>query len=79
MPRDQVALGMEYFLIPVKRRRNMAIKLNIVEIGNLGSFRLGSDTEDEVSAANMVCTRLLFSLGKHVKSVTKDLTFEKIR
>lgn len=70
---------MEYFLIPVKRRRNMAIKLNIVEIGNLGSFRLGSDTEDEVSAANMVCARLLFSLAKQVKSIITGLTFEKMR
>lgn len=56
----------------------------IVRLGNLGSFRLGSnsfgsDTEEEVDAANIIRTRLLFSPGKHVKSVMNGLTFEKMR
>jgi len=57
---------------------------NIVRLGNLGAFRLGSnskgsETEEEVSAANIVRTRLLFYPGKHVKSVIDGLTFEKMQ
>src|SRR3546814_4121277 len=42
----------------------------IVRLGNLGAFRLGSnstgsDTEEEVSAAKIFRTRLLFYPGKH--------------
>ena len=56
----------------------------IVRLGNLGAFRLGSnssgsDTEEEVTGANIFRKRLLFYPGKHVKAVIDGLTFEKIR
>lgn len=56
----------------------------IVRLGNLGAFRLGSnstgsDTEEEVTAANIFRTRLLFYPGKQVKSIIDGLTFEKNR
>lgn len=54
----------------------------IVRLGNLGAFRLGSnstgsDTAEEVTAANIFRKRLLFHPGKRVKSVVNDLTFTK--
>ncbi|MGK6349693.1 HU family DNA-binding protein [Parapedobacter sp. DT-150] len=56
----------------------------IVRLGNLGAFRLGSnstgsDTGEEVTAGNIFRTRLLFHPGKHVKAVIDGLTFEKNR
>lgn len=56
----------------------------IVRLGNLGAFRLGSnsagsDTEEEVTAANIFRKRLLFYPGKYVRSVVDNLTFEKNR
>src|SRR5690606_33379885 len=56
----------------------------IVRLGNLGSFRLGSnstgsDTGEEVTALNIFRKRLLFHPGKHVKAVVDGLTFEKNR
>ncbi len=56
----------------------------IVRLGNLGSFRLGtnsvgSDTEEEVTAANIFRKRLLFHPGQRVRSAVNDLTFEKNR
>ncbi|MFC3198956.1 HU family DNA-binding protein [Parapedobacter deserti] len=55
-----------------------------VRLGNLGSFRLGSnstgsDTEEEVSTANFLRARLLFHPGRHVWAATNNLTLEKIR
>lgn len=54
----------------------------IVRLGNLGAFRLGSnstgsDTEEEVTSNNIFRKRLLFYPGKHVKIVMDNLTFEK--
>lgn len=54
----------------------------IVRLGNLGSFRLtakstGSETEEEVSAANIVRPRLLFHAGKRVRGLMDQLTFKK--
>lgn len=54
----------------------------IVRLGNLGSFRLtskskGSDTESEVTSANIVGVRLLFHAGKRVKGLMQNLTFRK--
>lgn len=56
----------------------------IVRLGNLGAFRLGSNstgsnTEEEVTAANIFRKRLLFHPGKQVKKVIDGLTFEKSR
>ncbi|GGH00948.1 hypothetical protein GCM10007415_41140 [Parapedobacter pyrenivorans] len=56
----------------------------IVRLGNLGAFRLGSnstggDTEEDVTAANIFRKRLLFHPGKYVKTAIDGLTFEKIR
>ncbi|GGH26617.1 DNA-binding protein [Sphingobacterium alkalisoli] len=55
----------------------------IVRLGNLGSFRLGSnstgnDTREEVNAANIVRTRLLFHAGKQLKTTLSNLTFKKV-
>lgn len=54
----------------------------IVRLGNLGAFRLGSNSEgsgtaEEVTAANIRRKRLLFHPGKRVLSVMANLTFEK--
>ncbi|TJZ52501.1 DNA-binding protein [Sphingobacterium olei] len=54
----------------------------IVRLGNLGSFRLGSnsagnDAREEVNAANIVRTRLLFHPGKQVQTLMRNLTFKK--
>ncbi len=62
--------------------RNIA-RGHIIRLGNLGSFRLGSnstgsETAEEVSSANIVRTRLLFHPGNKVRSVMRDLTFEKM-
>ncbi|SFC53939.1 DNA-binding protein, histone-like, putative [Parapedobacter composti] len=56
----------------------------IVRLGNLGAFRLssnsvGSDTPEEVTAGNIFRKRLLFHPGKHVRTVMDNLTFEKMR
>lgn len=56
----------------------------IVRLGNLGSFRLGSnslgsDTEEEVNASNITRTRLLFHPGPKVKSEMQGLTFTKVK
>jgi predicted histone-like DNA-binding protein len=55
----------------------------IVRLGNLGSFRLGSnstgnDTREEVNATNIVRTRLIFHPGKQLKTLLQSLTFKKI-
>ncbi len=62
--------------------RNIA-RGDIVRLGNLGSFRLGSNstgsnTADEVTSTNIVRTRLLFHPGAKIRSVMRDLTFEKM-
>lgn len=56
----------------------------IVRLGNLGSFRLGSnslgsDTEEEVNASNIIRTRLLFHPGSRVRLEMQKLTFTKIK
>src|SRR5690606_31259450 len=55
---------------------------NIVRLGTLGSFRLGSksegsDTPEEVNATNIYNIRLLFHAGKRVRKALDDLTFKK--
>jgi len=54
----------------------------IVRLGNLGSFRLGSNstgstTAEEVSGQNIVRTRLLFHPGTKIRKEMSDLTFKK--
>lgn len=54
----------------------------IVRLGGLGSFRLGtgsigSDTAEEVTAANIHRKRLLFHNGARIKKAITDLTFRK--
>lgn len=56
----------------------------IVRLGNLGSFRVGtnstgSDTKEEVTAANIFRKRLVFYPGPRVKTAVDNLTFEKNR
>lgn len=56
----------------------------IVRLGNLGSFRLsanstGSDTPDEVTAANIIRKKMLFHPGKRVRAVIDRATFDKNR
>ncbi len=56
---------------------------NIVRLGNLGTFRLGSNSEgselaEEVSPKNLLRFRLLFHPGKQIKTVLDNLTFEKV-
>ena len=56
---------------------------NIVRLGNLGAFRLstnsrGSVAADEVTANNLFRRRLLFHPGRQVKATLDDLTFEKM-
>ncbi|MBE8722396.1 HU family DNA-binding protein [Sphingobacterium pedocola] len=55
----------------------------IVRLGNLGSFRLssnstGNDTSEEVNASNIFRTRLIFNPGKQIKTILTSLTFKKI-
>ncbi|PRD54419.1 HU family DNA-binding protein [Sphingobacterium gobiense] len=54
----------------------------IVRLGSLGSFRLGtgsigSDTAEEVTAANIHRKRVLFQNGMRIKKAIADLTFRK--
>ncbi|HLT89177.1 MAG TPA: HU family DNA-binding protein [Sphingobacterium sp.] len=54
----------------------------IVRLGGLGSFRLGtgsigSDTAEEVTAANIHRKRVLFHNGARIKKAISDLTFRK--
>ncbi len=61
--------------------RNIA-RGNIVRLGNLGTFRMGSNSEgseiaDDVSAKNLLRFRLLFNPGRQIKTVLENLTFEK--
>ncbi|NGF57773.1 DNA-binding protein [Parapedobacter sp. SGR-10] len=54
----------------------------IVRLGGLGSFRLGtgslgSDTAEEVTAANIHRKRVLFHNGKRIKNALSSLTFQK--
>lgn len=56
----------------------------IVRLGNLGSFRLsanstGSDTPDEVTAANIIRKKMLFHPGKRVRAVIDTAAFDKNR
>ena len=55
----------------------------IVRLGSLGSFRLGSgsmgsDTAEEVTAANIQRKRLIFQNGVRIKKAIANLTFKKI-
>lgn len=55
---------------------------HIVRLGELGSFRLttrssGSDLAEEVSATNIVRSRLYFHAGKRVKAMLQELTFKR--
>ena len=54
----------------------------IVRLGGLGSFRLGtsslgSETAEEVTAANIQQKRILFHNGARIKRAITDLTFRK--
>ncbi|PRD46646.1 DNA-binding protein [Sphingobacterium haloxyli] len=54
----------------------------IVRLGELGSFRLGtssmgSETSEEVTAANIHRKRVLFHNGTRIKKAITDLTFKK--
>lgn len=54
----------------------------IVRLGNLGSFRLGTnstgnDLREEVTASNIFRTRLIFHPGKQLNTVLRSLTFKK--
>ncbi|MBD1433821.1 DNA-binding protein [Sphingobacterium sp. DN00404] len=54
----------------------------IVRLGGLGSFRLGtssvgSETAEEVTAANIQQKRILFHNGARIKKAITDLTFRK--
>ncbi len=56
---------------------------NIVRLGNLGAFRLstnsrGSVAADEVTANNLFRKRILFHPGRQVKATLDNLTFEKM-
>lgn len=55
----------------------------IVRLGGLGSFRLGtssfgSETAEEVTAANIHRSRVLFQNGGRIKKAISGLTFKKI-
>lgn len=61
--------------------RNIA-RGNIVRLGNLGSFRLsakstGSDLAEEVTAANIKGSKLLFHPGKQIAKELASLTYKK--
>ncbi|WP_345231971.1 HU family DNA-binding protein [Olivibacter ginsenosidimutans] len=54
----------------------------IIRLGNLGSFRLGSNsmgsaTAEEVDGRNIIRTRLLFHPGPKVRKELLGLTFKK--
>lgn len=54
-----------------------------VEIGELGSFSVsisstGSETEEEVSAANIRKAKILFSPGKKFKQMLNNLEYHKV-
>ena len=54
----------------------------IVRLGGLGSFRLGasslgSDTPEEVTAANIQRPRVIFQNGLRIKKALSTLTFRK--
>jgi len=54
----------------------------IVTIGDLGNFRLsvsseGSDTEDEVTKANIRKSRILFRPGSKFANMLSNLEYEK--
>ncbi|MEQ9310055.1 MAG: HU family DNA-binding protein [Balneolaceae bacterium] len=55
---------------------------NIVNIGDLGSFRISissnpSDTEEEVSASNIKKSKILFRPGKKFKLMLNNLEYKK--
>lgn len=54
----------------------------IVELGGFGTFRVsfsseGSDTPEDVSAANITDARVIFTPGKRFKKVLDTLDFQK--
>lgn len=56
---------------------------NIVEIGEMGSFRVsisseGSDSVDEVNSGNIKRAKILFRPGRKFKQMLKNLSYSKI-
>ena len=59
-----------------------AVLYAIADIGDLGNFRLsvsseGSDTEDEVTKANIRKSRILFRPGSKFANMLSNLEYEK--
>jgi predicted histone-like DNA-binding protein len=67
----------------VDAMENMLKRGYAVRLGDLGSMRLsisseGKDTAEEVSAASIRGAKVLFTPGKNIKKLIKDLEYRKL-